>query len=468
MQSRINLMHTSRYSLIIMLSVTILFVILAACDSEKKPAPEPSPAPGSQNQERVQNIDFQGESADIIEHQTVNVQRVSPPPVYPSRPTPTKIANVTDEYPNPTVTLAGTESSDQVDRDVLVTLFHATDGADWTMNENWLSNRPLHDWYGVKADGHGQVTELQLALNNLTGAFPAAVGDLASLESLDFSQNFLTGPLPPELGNLEELESLYLHDNYLTGAIPPTLGTMESLRDLDLQNNQLSGPIPLELGELHRLESLYLGLNQLSGSIPPELGALHQLEVLELQINQLEGHLPQGMAALNGLSRLEFNFNPGLCAPADPAFQEWLKTLPEADGPNCEASAIPVPTPAPSVVVRVVIEREAPAVPTPTPSIPIVIGAETDREALIAIYHATNGSDWKVNYNWLTEEPLNNWAGVSVGDKGRVVSLVLYGNELSGPIPPEVGNLTKLEELYLPDNELTGFIPPELGNLADL
>ena len=37
-----------------------------------------------------------------------------------------------------------------------------------------------------------------------------------------------------------------------------------------------------------------------------------------------------------------------------------------------------------------------------------------------------------------------------------------------GPIPAELGNLTKLEHLDLARNALTGSIPPELGNLANL
>ena len=41
-------------------------------------------------------------------------------------------------------------------------------------------------------------------------------------------------------------------------------------------------------------------------------------------------------------------------------------------------------------------------------------------------------------------------------------------NALTGPIPPELGNLANLEWLYFETNDLTGPIPPELGNLANL
>jgi len=47
-------------------------------------------------------------------------------------------------------------------------------------------------------------------------------------------------------------------------------------------------------------------------------------------------------------------------------------------------------------------------------------------------------------------------------------TLRLYNNKLSGPIPPELGQLSRLEGLRLDNNQLTGPIPSELGQLSNL
>ena len=55
-----------------------------------------------------------------------------------------------------------------------------------------------------------------------------------------------------------------------------------------------------------------------------------------------------------------------------------------------------------------------------------------------------------------------------LGNLTRMRKLRLEGNHLMGPIPPEIGNLTSLTELRLDANSLEGPIPPEVGNLTSL
>ena len=92
----------------------------------------------------------------------------------------------------------------------------------------------------------------------------------------------------------------------------------------------------------------------------------------------------------------------------------------------------------------------------------------SDKAALVALYEATDGDNWTNNTHWLSDRPLGEWFGVTTDADGRVTWLALGGNQLSGSIPPELGNLANLTWLNLPRNQLSGSIPPELGNLTNL
>ncbi|CAM9919439.1 unnamed protein product, partial [Ectocarpus fasciculatus] len=113
-----------------------------------------------------------------------------------------------------------------------------------------------------------------------------------------------------------------------------------------------------------------------------------------------------------------------------------------------------------------------PPVPTrvfPAKAIPAPVrDSRTDRAALMELFNATKGSSWKNNIGWGTSTPLRQWHGVQVDGTGRVTSLDLSENNLSGPIPSAVGGLTALHMLRLDDNKLSGAIPPELGGLTAL
>ena len=54
-----------------------------------------------------------------------------------------------------------------------------------------------------------------------------------------------------------------------------------------------------------------------------------------------------------------------------------------------------------------------------------------------------------------------------IGNLTNLTFLDLYGNQFSGEIPSEIGNLTNLTHLWLDGNELTGEIPSEIGNLTN-
>lgn len=56
------------------------------------------------------------------------------------------------------------------DRDALVALYEATDGASWTYSDNWNTDVDLSQWHRVEVTGRERVVKLDLELNNLRGS----------------------------------------------------------------------------------------------------------------------------------------------------------------------------------------------------------------------------------------------------------------------------------------------------------
>ena len=100
------------------------------------------------------------------------------------------------------------------------------------------------------------------------------------------------------------------------------------------------------------------------------------------------------------------------------------------------------------------------------PSVASNPGLVADCEALLAARDTLAGSG---TLNWSGSTAIAAWDGVTLsGSPLRVTSLALSDSQLTGTIPPELGNLNNLERLNLTRNQLTGDIPPELSLLTNL
>ena len=278
-----------------------------------------------------------------------------------TRPTPTPTATPTPTpapygcsngvvVPNP-----GANSGLAMD---CAALLAARDTLRGSASLNWSDNTAIQQWRGITVSGSPRrVTRVDLRNSGLNGRLPSELGNLDSLDWLYLSNNNLTGSVPSELGNLSKLTLLGLNYNNLSGSIPRELGNLSRLQDLYLNDNNLSGSIPRELGNLSRLKKLSLEENSLAGNVPSSFGNLSSLENTELHENELTGELPRSMTNLTKLDYLYFDDNAGLCAPADSAFQTWLRGVANVRGDDCESqTATPTPTPTPT------------ATPTPTPT----------------------------------------------------------------------------------------------------
>ena len=205
---------------------------------------------------------------------------------------------------------------------------------------------------------------------------------------------------------------IHLPQNGLEGTIPAELGSLENLEWLSLSINLLHGPIPVELGNLVNLERLYLSQNHLRDPIPQSF----------LQLDLVSFYMQQRSPGLSS-----FVVQMPLCVPGISVFAEWVQGIQNKAVDFCNHS---------------------------------------DRETLESLFEQTGGSGWTTADGWLTGPVLDEWHGVSADALGRVTTLDLERNELSGRLPVRLGGLTQMTELRIGGNpRLSGPLPSSLATL---
>ena len=171
--------------------------------------------------------------------------------------------------------------------EALKALYVATDGDNWIRNDNWLSDKPITEWYGVVGFDGTQIPEIDPIL---------------SVTTLNLDNNNLVGEIPKEIGLLDDVMFLHLSGNHLHGTVPEELSSINNLLELDLSNNELGGMLPSFLfKDLPLTRVLKLNANNFEGYldldnlIPPKT----KLSRVELQMNRLHGPRPKKLNSRN-------------------------------------------------------------------------------------------------------------------------------------------------------------------------
>jgi hypothetical protein len=92
---------------------------------------------------------------------------------------------------------------------------------------------------------------------------------------------------------------------------------------------------------------------------------------------------------------------------------------------------------------------------------------EQEREALIDLFSALDGKNWKTKDNWCSDMPLEDWHGIKIVS-GRVEEINLVNNRMRGVIPESIESLEMLRKLKMDENFLSGKIPEALGRCTAL
>lgn len=329
------------------------------------------------------------------------------------------------------------EGDEHPDLNALIKFYDDMGGDNWEEADNWASDGdtscdPCQDnWFGVVCR-EGRVVELNLPDNNVDGAL-----ELADLR----------------ISELNHLEKINLSGNEGVKWSLGVLLDIPTLKEIDLSNCGLLS-IGSNINELPNLEVLKLSGNNIWGYDGLELDQLSKLIHLDLSYNGMTGIVGAGFNTANfpNLETLLLNNNNlGWC------LFPLLKTL---CGRNVDLSnnlAL-----SEDDFSKVCNEDSGICPPTNC--------AHPDWEPLMMLYASTGGpNNWENKWDVFSScDPCgDNWYGINC-ENGRVTSLQLCNNGLSGAIPIELYNLTKLKDLSLCENQLVGTLNSDISQLSQL
>ncbi|CAI5984703.1 unnamed protein product [Closterium sp. NIES-65] len=125
------------------------------------------------------------------------------------------------------------------------------------------------------------------------------------------SPGALKGQIPwAKMTALENLVLINLQGNDVYGPVlPPIISKFSKLKEIMFEGNRFVGPFPEEVSALKSLQKLDVSLNRITGSIPRGIATLSNLTWLALSQNQMADVLPPEIGNLTQLVKLDIGGN---------------------------------------------------------------------------------------------------------------------------------------------------------------
>ncbi|MFQ6668144.1 hypothetical protein Gotur_033902, partial [Gossypium turneri] len=275
--------------------------------------------------------------------------------------------------------------------------------------------------------------EINLGNNKFYGNLPRWMGNVSFLERLALSQNGFEGPIPMEFCNLNELEFLDLSENNLFGSIPSCFNTL-NIMHVHLDGNRLSGPLPTVFCSISSLVTLDLRGNNLTGSIPKWIGTLSSLSILLLKDNHFHGEVPVQLCKLDSLSIIDLSQN---------MFSGII----------------------PSCLGNLTLPTETNKILTNWETSPTLTEDELMKTLGVGVDYFYPSSYLEEVIEFTTKSGFLSYEGNILA---YMTGIDLSCNNLTGDIPPELGNLSEIHSLNLSHNKLTGVIPSSFAKLHQI
>ena len=357
------------------------------------------------------------------------------------------------------------------ERDALIALYNATQGAKWGTNTNWLGAPGTEcTWFGVQCNpAQTTVIRLDIGFNYLSGQLPIEIGQLTGLTTLRLVGNGLYGSIPTQIGQLTQLQNLYLYDNFFTGAVPAEIGQLTALQNIDVSGNGLDS-IPMTIGGLISLRTLDVSSNRLT-VLPIELGNLSALQSLDVSSNKLTT-LPNEIVNLGALQSLSASSNQLTYLPQLIGNISTLQSLNVANNAIVEVTfvnALPIIRGIPTSLANLT-NLNLDISNNPLPASAVSSFTQLKGLAIRGLGLVAADFVWLDQMRQLTSLDLSSNTlsslPASIGNLTNLTSLTLDNNQLVG-LPIEIGLLTQLQTLSISNNRLSS-LPTQLGNLSNL
>ncbi|KAI0695202.1 hypothetical protein C8T65DRAFT_584507 [Cerioporus squamosus] len=205
------------------------------------------------------------------------------------------------------------------------------DGQTGLSNGGWAKDVRFCAWQGVRCDGFGRVSSIQLTFPAVPAKIPDEVTALTGLTSLQVigDTNIPAGDLPTSFNSLSGLTSLHLESTAIN-TIPSTLlSSLGNLTTLALvKNAKMTGDMTPGFTSLP-LQNLVvnnqgLPTNPISALLSS--AAARSLQILDLSSTSLTGSLPTDLSGFTALTELHLDSN-ALMNPLPSKFPPNLQAL---------------------------------------------------------------------------------------------------------------------------------------------